>query len=81
MQLGTFILCNKQDGILDEVFDEFFQEDPVSGEYCGFSSTGKGKVVGAGAMADLITEIPKKNIPNPRIIEPICFVELFFTKI
>ena len=32
-------------------------------------------------MADLITEIPKKSIPNPRIIEPICFVELFFTKI
>ena len=51
----------------------------------GFSSVDRKEIKGAlwesGAMADLITEIPKKSIPNPRMMEPICFVVLFFTKI
>jgi LPXTG-motif cell wall-anchored protein len=37
------------DGILDEVFDEFLQEVPVSGKYSGISLTGKREIAGPGA--------------------------------
>ena len=37
------------DGILDEVFDEFLQEVPVSGKYSGISLTGKREIAGLGA--------------------------------
>jgi hypothetical protein len=68
----------------EELCSSAVNRTPKSTAIAGFSSVERKEINAAlfdsGTMADLITEMPKNSIPNPRIMEPVYFIVFFLTK-